>query len=331
MVSGMATIHDIARHTGLSAATVSRYLNGHPYVSKEAQLTIQLAIKELGYVPNDSARVLRSGQTRRIALVIEDAAHPFYSSLIAGVGAAAARLGHDILVQQVRGEAWHPGRLMQLVVTRAVDGVIIASELSPWSEYGDWLTDFPLVTCDQALQHADLPGVYIDHRQSTLDGLHHLYEQGARNILCLHTTPTSPCSSNTIRLTAFQEFAEGYPNAAIATQQVSDDLLHNGEEVFAAYTAGAFPFDAVFCGSDDLAAGILMAARKRGIAIPEQLKVLGFDDQPLAEVLGISTIHQPVRTMGERALEHLIQCTTSPGTHPRSIQIAYRLIHREST
>lgn len=87
----MPSIKDIARETGLSITTVSRYLNCHPYVSKEAQYAIELAIQELGYTPNSSARSLRSGKTGRIAVVVHNISHPFDASLLAGVGSGANR------------------------------------------------------------------------------------------------------------------------------------------------------------------------------------------------------------------------------------------------
>lgn len=328
----MANIKDIARETGLSVATVSRYLNGHPYVSREARYAIELTIGELGYRPNSSARSLRSGRTGRIMVVVCDVSHPFYSNLVAGAGAVATEFGYDLLIQQTCAAQWNPDRITELTATRAVDGILLATEPAPWREFADALRSIPVVTCDQAMEGAGYPRVYIDHHQSTIDGLSHLHERGARRIVCFHAPETDRCSSNRIRITAYKTFAETHPGVAIVPQEVPDDLVETGYTLGLSLHREHPEVDAVFTGSDDLAAGILLAAREQGRTVPEELRILGFDDQPLAGVMGISTVRQPVRKMGRRSLRLLHALIQRPGhTGDSVVHIPHTLVVRQTT
>lgn len=328
----MANIKDIARETGLSVATVSRYLNGHPYVSREARYAIELTIRELGYRPNSSARSLRSGRTGRIVVVVCDVSHPFYSTLVAGAGAVATEFGYDLLIQQTCAAHWNPDRITELTATRAVDGMLLATDLEPWPEYAPALETIPVVTCDQAMEDAGYPRVFMDHHQSTIDGLAHLQERGARKILCFHAPETDRCSSNRIRLTAYRTFAENHPEVTIVPREVPDDLVETGYTIGLTLHREHPQVDAVFTGSDDLAAGILLAAREINRAVPGELKVLGFDDQPLAGVMGISTIRQPVKKMGRRAMRLLHALIQRPRhTKEEAIHIPHALVVRETT
>ncbi|TVR05968.1 MAG: LacI family transcriptional regulator [Spirochaetaceae bacterium] len=328
----VANINDIATHTGLSNATISRYLNGKPYVSKEAQLAIDMAVRELGYRPNASARSLRSGRTGRVVMVLRDAYHPFYAALLAGACRAAASVGYDVLVQQNHAEGWHSDRLTQLVTTRGVDGVILTTDLDPWSEYQSALSGIPAVTCDQALSDQSLPGVFIEHYQSTIEGLSHLRERGARCIACVQAPPADPCSSSDIRSAAYHDFAAQNPDTQIELVSIEDDLVHSGYVMLDALVHRSTPVDAVFSGSDDVAAGLLIAARERGIAVPGQLRILGFDDQPIARTLEISTVRQPVRRMGERAFELVHSIIHGENRFGADrLRVPYRLMVRSTT
>ncbi len=311
----MASIQSIARYTGLSPATVSRYLNGHPYVSKEAQYAIELAIRELDYRPNASARSLRSGKTSRVAIVVFDASHPFCSGLIGGAGKAALQHGYDLLVQQAGAPGWQPERSVELAATRAVDGIIMASGSGLSRRHERELAALPVVTCDLDPSQSKLPGVYIDHYRSVLDGLEHLRERGARRIACVYVSGDQLASSSTRRQEAYRAFAGQYPSIEVIPVETENDLIEDGYTLLERLMQLPEPPDAVFTGSDDLAAGCLLAAQARGISVPEELRILGFDDGPVAEVLGISTIRQPVGRLGARAFQELYACISRGHTH----------------
>ncbi len=338
----MPTIKDIAEFTGLSTATVSRCLNRHPYVSREAQLAIELAVRELGYRPNSAARSLRSGRTGRVGVVVPDASHPFFAALVAGAGQAAAAEGFDLLLQQTETGEWHADRLLEPVITAGVDGLLVASELTPWEQYAAALSGFPVVTCDQALAEIDLPAVYVDHYESTLEGLAHLRDRDSRSIVGISSTsPAASCDR--LRRAAYREFALGNQGVTVHELYIDADTPEAGSQLFPKLMALEPRPDAVFTGSDDIAAGLLVAARENGVDVPARLKIIGFDDSPIARVLRLTTVRQPVRRMGARAFTLLRQLMhTSPSSpSPRAIadrpsgvqrvRVRYKLIARETT
>ena len=149
----MASIHDIARHTGLSAATISRYLNKRPYVSKEAQLTIELAMEQLGYHPNASARSLRSGKTGRVVVVVNRVNHPFFATLLSGIGEVAQKEGFDILIQQTAAANWSPTLLEEQVAARSMDGIIVTAETRTTNWRGFWERSRSLHAIRPSLTH----------------------------------------------------------------------------------------------------------------------------------------------------------------------------------
>lgn len=327
----MPSIGDLAERTGLSTATVSRYLNGKPYVSKEAQYSIELAIRELGYRPNASARSLRSGKTGRLLLLVKDAALPFYSALISGVGSSALTSGYDILVQQSSGGDGWRDRLIELATTRAVDGIIASTALEPWELFEPALEGVPLYSCDQAVDRPEIPGVYIDHLRSTVEGLEYLYSRGCRRFGCFHAPQADSCASSSRRMAGYSEFEARHPEVSLELFEIDDDRLESGYALFERIQTSDVAIDGVFAGSDELAAGLLQAAREAGIAVPGSLRILGFDEQPISRILGITTVRQPIEKMGEMAARKLIERLEAgrPGK-PERYRVRYRLIERES-
>lgn len=327
----MANIRDIAEFTGLSTATVSRYLNKHPYVSKEAQLAIELAMTQLGYHPNAAARSLRSGKTRRVGVVLDALNHSFYSSLLAGFSEVARRRSYDILVQQSGAHDWSPGLLLEQAAARSMDGIIVASETEKRGELLSLVGTVPLVACDQALFGADCPQVYIDHYQSTIDGLEYLRRGGATSIACVYG-PCSACSSNRFRRRAYTDFGARSDAPFVHEVICNEDTVKGGYDLFERLMALSPRPDAVFTGADEVAVGVITAAGRAGVAVPSDLAVLGFDDNSIAEVFGISTIRQPVQAMGRRAMEILMRLIADGprASVKRVTRVKYRLVARQS-
>ena len=156
--------------------------------------------------------------------------------------------------------------------------------------------------------------------------------RGARCIACVQAAPDDPCSSSSIRSAAYHDFAENHPDTYLELVSLSNDLIVNGPTVFDELERRGIRADAVFTGSDDVAAGLLIAARERGVVVPGGLRILGFDDQPIARTLEISTIRQAVRRMEERAFDlvHSLVQSEDRFVAPR-LRVPYRLIPRSTT
>lgn len=303
----MATIADIARVTGLSVATVSRYLNGHPYVSAEARNAIREAISELNYTPNSTAVALRRGTTDRIAFFVPTLAHSFYAELLAGAGDAARRYGYDLVVRQcpvISDET--AGELDRMLETRLIDGAILATEIPAEATGALLATGAPLVACDQVLREAPVSCVFTDHYASAREVLAHLLDTGRRNIVVV--TSSEPHGSSLMRQSAAEEARREAGGGLRVTFVVEDDddSVSSGVALGEKLLARSPPPDSVFTGADQLAAGVLIAAERRGVSVPQELAIVGFDDQSLSQALGLTSVYQPTREMGSTAVDMLI-------------------------
>ena len=328
----MATIRDIANLTGLSTATISRHMNNKPYVSKEAQRAIERAVTRLDYRPNAAAQSLKSGKTGRVVVVLDRVDHSFYGPLLAGLGDIARRHSYELLVQQSGAPQWSPHLVVEQARARSMDGIITTVDSTEPEALLSLVGAIPIVACDQALFGADCPHVYIDHYKSTIEGLEHLHERGAKTIAGVYGYDPS-CGSNRFRRKAYADF--GMRDRAPVIHQIAgeDDEVTDGAALLDRIMALSPRPDAIFTGGDEVALGLLAAANKAGISVPSELAILGFDDRPIAEVFGISTIRQPVRRMGQYAMATLLRLIAAGdrAPAPKTTVVKHRLVVRSTT
>lgn len=327
----MATIRDIADRTGLSRSTVSRCLSGNGYVSEEARNAIEEAARDLDYQPNSAAVSLRRGKSGRIVVFVPTTAHSYYATFISGVGEGARRHGYDLLLRQATGEqAPLQAQLRELERSRIADGAIIASTIA--DDAGKEVTSLglPVVACDQVLYRERIPSVYMDHYQSTIDVLEHLVSRGRRAIYVVISDDGH--ASSYYREKAAEEFlrqriAEGMRIRITCVVENDDDSVSAGVALGKRlFELDRVP-DAVFTGSDQLAAGMLLFARRVRLSVPGELAIVGFDDQSLSEALGLTTVYQPTRKMGAKAVEVLHRLIEGrPAASTRKVE-RYRVMH----
>lgn len=330
----MATIQDIAKVTGLSVTTVSRYLNGKPYVSERAASAIADAVQQLEYYPAAAARSLSSKRAGNVTVLLRSVAHPFYASLLAGIGTYAQKEGAELLVQQTDATHWEASKTVSLVAARGTDGIILASEIEIDERGKRLLESYPVVACDQAMEHLNVSHCFIDHEQGTLDALEYLHLHGARRVLCFYG-PDRLFSSDRFRTRAFEQFARDHGDCEIEIVYSGEDTVEAGFERLRDFLPLPQGQTGVFAASDQFAAGMLLAARERRIPVPERLAIVGFDDQPIASVLGLTTVRQPVTKMGEmemRVLAELIDRRRrgKPLRH-RRYHIRHRIVRRTTS
>lgn len=280
--------------------------------------------------PNAAAQSLRSGKTQRIVVVLDSVDYSFYGALLAGIGDIARRHSFDLLVQQSGSPQWSPHLLLEQARSRSMDGIIVAAEAHEREAFLSLLGTVPLVACDQALFDVDCPRVYIDHYQSTIEGLEHLHERGATAIAARYGHEA--CASNRFRRQAYADFADRVGAPVVHEVMCEDNTVADGPKILDRMMALSPRPDAVFAGGDDLAVGLLAAAKRRGIAVPSELAILGFDDLPIADVFEISTIRQPVRRMGQYAMTTLMRLLDSPKHNvAKATQVKHHLVVRSTT
>ena len=332
MSSGRPTIKDIARVTGVSVATVSRALRDLPYVAPETRSRVVEAAAELQYEAHPQASRLVSGRTWTIGVVAPLFGTWFPFRALGGINSVFAGAGYDVLISMMTA----PGdrrRFLQDARSfcRRVDGlVLIDTFVSLEGGSADAFFDRPAVAVGERLDGAS--SITIDNRAAARRAVEHLIELGHTRI-GLVAGPPLPDLPTPVP----EQRRIGYEDALRAAGLPVDPDLAVGGEWTASGGAAALsslldltdPPTAVFCMSDEMAFGVMRAAARRGLAVPEDLSVVGFDDHDLAGAMGLTTMRQAVDEMGVRAAATVLGLID--GEPPTDITWEVPLIVRETT
>jgi DNA-binding LacI/PurR family transcriptional regulator len=330
-------MRDVARRAGVSHQTVSRVINGHDNVSQETRRRVEAAIRELHYVPNPNARGLTSNRTHSLGLVTADISDHFFAEAAAGAEIEARRRGYYLIIASVEEDARDDERgYLRLMVERRVEGLILARPELPVSS--DQLSlpsgaRVPLV----ALGSSELPGftvVDVDNRQGGFDAVSFLIGEGHREIATIVGPLEWP--STRARLDGYREALEraGLVDPVELVAYAPDWGLASGQRATAELLTRGASFTALFAQSDLMAIGAIRELRARGLRVPQDVSVVGYDDIPIASFFdpSLTTVSQPMREVGARAASLVLDALAeggalAPGTH----LLPAELVVREST
>jgi LacI family transcriptional regulator/LacI family repressor for deo operon, udp, cdd, tsx, nupC, and nupG len=301
----------VARRAGVSAATVSRVLNDSPLVVEETRARVRAAVEELGYHLNATARTLSIGRAQAVGVVV-----PFFTthSVIERLRGVVSRLGrhdragYDLLLFDVEAPEQRSDAMRELARRNRVAGLLIVS----LPVYDDEVAalerdELPAVLLDVA--HPRLPRVVIDNVEGGELAATHLLAKGHQRIGFVGDHPT-----NAYGFTSSEDRRRGF-HARLGRAGIEHDpalerfARHGRDEAAACATALlalSDPPSAIFAGSDVQALGVLRACAEAGARVPGDVAVLGFDDVDLAEVVGLTTIRQPLREGGALAADLLV-------------------------
>ena len=294
---------DVARRAGVSIATVSRALRQLPEVSAATRSRVQQVADDLGYVVSPEASRLARRTTGRVAVVVPKMDVWFYSSMLAAIEKVLRAADFDVLVYQVDGEDQRNHFFLQLPARRKVDAVVlIALPLSSEEEDRLHLLGVGVVVAGGRIR--DYPHVRADDRGATRRAMDHLFSLGHRSIAMLRTDDTSDAAWSADRIRT-ANWAEALSERDIA---VPDGYLVTTPAGMRAGVDGMkmlldLPVrpTAVLAYSDEIAIGALGALAARGIDVPTQMSVIGFDGHPMGEALGLTTVSQLVPDQGRLA------------------------------
>lgn len=332
----MATIKDVAAVAGVSFTTVSHVVNNSRPVSADVRAKVERAIHQLNYVPSAVARSLKARSTATVGLVVPNGTNPYFAELARGVEDGCARKGYcvffcnsddDPAKQRSYLRVLQEKRIDGLIVASAGDDAVLAQTLSGSRE--------PLVIVDRNIEGLAADLVQIDHEKGAWLATRHLLELGHSKIGCITGPVSTAVSAMRVHgfLRAMAERGIEIPAGAI----VESDFSGTG-----GYRAASQLFDsvrpsAIFAGNDMMGIGALRAAAERGLRVPQDCSVIGFDDIELGRFTypALSTVGQSVRALGETAAQTLIERITgtgqTDGAPPRRRVVAPQLIVREST
>ncbi|MCM3658267.1 LacI family transcriptional regulator [Agromyces mediolanus] len=329
--SARATIKDVAAAAGVSRSTASRAMSGHGYAAPEVRDRVRAAAKELGYVVDTTARSLKQGRSRSIGVLVSDLRNSFYAELASGVGLEARRFSHSIVLVDLRGRAEDELEAAENLVASRVAGVIatpVSYQLAPFlSRLG-----VPLIEVDRRFDPEGTDAVVVDNRSAARDSTAHLLELGHRRVALL---------IDETEWTTGDERQQGYLDA-LGERGVKPDpqlIVHAGWDATAAAAAAVSLLDranrptAVFAANNVLAEGVWRAARQLGLAIPEDLSIVGFDDAPWMSLVqpGLSARGQDTPGLGAAAVRTLLERTQDPAAPIRTVVLPTSFVDRGST
>ncbi|MDY7578980.1 LacI family DNA-binding transcriptional regulator [Herbaspirillum sp. RTI4] len=326
------TLADIAARVGVSSITVSRAISSPQLVSEELRSRIDIAIAELGYIPNRAARALARAHSDSVAVLIPSLSNTVFTDVLAGVHDVLHANGYRTLIGNTRYSPEEEENIFRAYLEHSPDGVLLAS-----------CDQTPMV--QQLLQHTRIPVVHmmdLSDPQSCCVGLNqfdagyamarHLLQRGYRRIGALgaQLDPRVLQRLDGYR-TALQEAGLAFPKGEILEAIPSSIGL--GVGMLGRIVEQAPECDALFCCNDDLALGVLFEAQRRQIRVPEQLAVAGFNDLAASawSSPSLTTIATPRYDIGHAAATMLLQKMrgeTPPESH---IDLGFSLMAREST
>ncbi|AMQ07641.1 LacI family DNA-binding transcriptional regulator [Sporosarcina sp. FSL K6-1540] len=322
----MANIRDVAKESGVSVATVSRFINQKGYVSKEAKEVIGRAIKELDYKPNLVARSLSTKQTKLIGLIVPDIMNPFFPELARAVEDVALTYDYTVVLCNSDEKAEKEIHYIETLRQKYVAGFIVTTNQLQASHYQN--LDIPVVALDRTID-ASIPTVSSNNKEGARLGTAHLIEQGCQHIVCMRgPTGLGPADD---RLDGFLEAVEG---KEIVTHIIECPFhFEQSEEIARKFLSEHKGIDGVFASSDVSAAGVLKAAHSLGIIVPDELQIVGFDGIALGGMLspGLTTVAQDIYKLGALVTRMLIKLIEEIELEEKEIQVPVKLIIRGTT
>jgi len=333
----MATIKDVAAVAGVSFTTVSHVVNNSRPVSAYVRAKVEHAIRQLHYVPSAVARSLKARATATIGLVVPNSTNPYFAELARGIEDGCARNGYCVFFCNSDDDPAKQRNYLRVLQEKRIDGLIVASAGDD-AVLAQALADArePLVVVDRNIEGLSADLVQIDHEKGAYLATRHLLELGHVKIGCI----TGPVAT-AVSAMRVHGFIRGMAERGIEIAPgaiVESDFSGTGGYRAASQLFETVMPSAIFAGNDMMGIGALRAAAERGINVPRDCSIIGFDDIELGRFTypALSTVGQSVRALGEMAAQTLIERITgtaagTAGAPARRRVVAPRLIVREST
>lgn len=325
----MVRITDVAREANVSTATVSRVINDTGEVSAELSERVLAVAQRLSYQPSSAARALRRGATQVSTVIVPDVENPFFTSVVRGIEQGSRSDGYRILLCDSDDRRELEDEYIAIAAAERVGGVFIAATASDPNLAPLLERDIPVVAIDRRPKLAEVSCVVVDNKAGAKAATSHLVQGGARRIACI-TGPRQASTAN--------ERLAGY-RAALAEAGIAHDpnlvrredfRPQGGFDATLALWAIDAP-DALFVANNLMTMGALRALRELGCSIPDDVKVVGWDDFPWAELLDppLTVVAQPNIEIGRSAAR--LMAALRNGGHPQTLLLAPELIVRASS
>lgn len=336
MKSSKKTITDLAEALGVSKSTISRALSDSHEVSAATKKRVKDLAAKWHFQPNPQARSLKGKKSFLLGVVVPEIAHNFFSSAIAGIQEIVLIKGYNVLICQSNESMAREENVVSELISTYVDGIIIS--LSHDTTNFDHVQSaiergIPVILFDRTSDQLKCSRVVIDHQKSAYLAVSHLIEQGCTRIAHLSGSKT---------LNISQARTKGYLQA-IRKNKLKEDtdlIIENGynpnktPEIIQQLFSTTNRPDGISCFNDDVAVSAIKTLKQMQIKVPEEVKVIGFNNEPVCEIIepNLTTVLNPSREMGREAARlFLQQVENTENTHARIVQLETKLVLREST
>lgn len=327
------TIVDVAAEAGVSFGTVSRVINNDVHVKEETRARVLEAMRKLGFVANRQARSLAGGKSNSIGLLVPDLGTGYIGELIRGIDAELSLSGFDLILYTTHRTASKEANYVANLAQGMVDGLLLVLPRSP-ADYIGTLTrrNFPFVLIDHQGTGRDCPAVGATNWQGAYNATEYLIKLGHTRIGLITGTMDLGCTIDRL---------DGY-RSALKTHHIpgASELIYEGDffqpDGYAGATAMldiADPPTAIFASNDVMAMGAMDAVRSRGLRVPEDISIVGFDDIPQSALVypSLTTVRQPLEQMGRVAAQMLVDMLKNPEKKINRVELPTELVVRRST
>ncbi|MBC7959503.1 MAG: LacI family DNA-binding transcriptional regulator [Vallitaleaceae bacterium] len=336
----MASIKDVAKQAGVSISTVSNVINDTKYVSEELKLKINQVIKELNYEVDPVARSLKSKKTMAIGVIITNINRIFFPQVIKGIQDAATKNGYNITFCNTDDSFQTERKLIQMLESNWLDGIILDSVAdSEEYEYFKHLSNLgnnkkriPIVSLERRMDSYGIASVVVNNRQGGSLATKHLMDCGCKKIVHI-TGPLGSCLVQD-RLLGYKEalLSEGLTvDANLIVEGFFSPL--SGYETMKQILMSGVIFDGVFAANDQMAIGAIKAIKEQGLRVPEDVKIIGFDNTFVASIIdpSLTTVNVPKYKLGTVSVDMLIHLIEQGINEPECIELPINLVVRQST
>lgn len=328
----VATIKAVATEAGVSTATVSRVLAGGNLVGDRLRARVEKVIRKLDYHPNRVARSLREGKRNMIGVIIPDLQNPFLTGMVHGVEAVLYDAGYTLVLGHSDGLAEREQGHISGLRSEGAAGLILVPDNGNGADYASlqaW--DIPVVAVDRIPKELKVDLVSTNHREGACEAVAHLVSHGYKDIALINGPKGFSVTQE--RLAGYQDALRAAKISVPESYIVHSNFRQSGgEQAMNQLLELSKPPKALLVGNNLMTLGALQAIHSRGVRIPEDIAVVGFDDMPWAASLRppLTAVEQPVEKLGEIAAQMLLDRLKDPKRLVRQVILPPQLIVRDS-
>ncbi|MBG9855417.1 LacI family DNA-binding transcriptional regulator [Bacillus wiedmannii] len=324
----MANIKDIAKMAGVSVTTVSRVLNDHPYVSEEKRKAVIEIVEKLNYSQNANAVHLSKGKTNIVGVILPYINHPCFDAMVGGMMEVALAHNYRVLLCQTNYNEKEEMKSLHMLKTKQLDGLIICSRANEWETIEPYASYGTIVACEDN-DISNISSVYTNHSAAFQLGMDYLIGKGYKKIGYCTGRKLGPSSQKRFDVykQRLQSIDEEVNEEWIFTECFT---LEDGVKVAHKLKGMQDLPEALIVAGDEVAIGVMTEAEKLGIQVPEDLAIIGFDNQPISQVLQLTTIDQNLKEIGKKAFEMFYRQISDESSKQEKLEISYELVERST-